>query len=328
MTEEKSQVLVTIQCLAYNHAKYIRQCLDGFVMQKTNFRFEAIVHDDASTDGTANIIREYEKQYPDIIIPIYQEENQYSKHNGSIRRALNSKTRGKYVAICEGDDYWIDPNKLQKQVDFLEAHPKCTLMVSNGYGYYESKKKYVRLNPIPTKESRFITMHEVLLEKGGLIPTASMCFRREMTETEPDWCLNAPVGDRPLRMWCAINGTIFYDVSPMVVYRKSSVGSFTQHVNSNYNYARHILDDMNVFFDAFDDYTYQEYHSEVQYMKDREEFYFYFRVGDYHSGFQSDYFKSYPIMKQMIIRLRITLRRKTPVLYDFLSRIKKYISIN
>ena len=123
-----NQIVVSIQCLTYNHALYIRQCLDGFVMQKTNFRFEAIVHDDASTDGTQDIIREYEKKYPDIIKPIYQKENQYSKGiPGFITNLVSSKCKGKYIAICEGDDYWIDPNKLQMQVDFLESHPEYSM---------------------------------------------------------------------------------------------------------------------------------------------------------------------------------------------------------
>lgn len=115
--------VVTIRCFAYNHEPFIRQCLEGFVMQKTNFRFEAIVHDDASMDGTGDIIREYAKRYPDIIIPIIEEENQYSKGDGSISRILSPYMRGKYIAYCEGDDYWIDPLKLQKQVDFMDSHP-------------------------------------------------------------------------------------------------------------------------------------------------------------------------------------------------------------
>lgn len=127
-----NQIVVSIQCLTYNHAPYIRQCLDGFVMQKTNFRFEAIVHDDASTDGTQDIIREYEERYPDIIKPIYQKENQYSKGiPGYITNLVSSKCKGKYIAICEGDDYWTDPYKLQKQVDYLESHPKCGMCYSN-----------------------------------------------------------------------------------------------------------------------------------------------------------------------------------------------------
>lgn len=117
---DNEELMVTIRCLAYNHEPYIRQCLEGFVMQKTNFRFEAIVHDDASTDGTAAIIKEYAEKYPDIIKPIFETENQYSKRDGSIKRIMNAHTHGKYIAYCEGDDYWTDPLKLQTQIDFLE----------------------------------------------------------------------------------------------------------------------------------------------------------------------------------------------------------------
>ena len=124
---DNQDIKVTIRCITYNQKDYIRQCLDGFVMQRTNFRFEAIVHDDASTDGTAEIVREYAEKYPDIIKPIFETENQYSKHDGSLGRIMNANTRGKYVAICEGDDYWTDPLKLQKQADFLDANPQCSL---------------------------------------------------------------------------------------------------------------------------------------------------------------------------------------------------------
>lgn len=132
-------LMVTICCLAYNHESYIRQCLDGFLMQKTNFRFEAIVHDDASTDGTATIIREYADKYPNIIKPIFETENQYSKRDGSLRRILDAHTHGKYIAMCEGDDYWTDPYKLQKQVDFLESHPDY-VMCSHRFNQYIQDK--------------------------------------------------------------------------------------------------------------------------------------------------------------------------------------------
>lgn len=323
MIEEKSPLMVTILCITYNHKSYIRQCLEGFVMQKTNFRFEAIVHDDASTDGTVDIVREFAEKYPDIIKPMIEKENQYSKGKTSFGRTmLEHYPPGKYIAECEGDDYWTDPLKLQKQVDFMEANPECTLYVSNGMGYFEDKNRFVMLNSIPTKESKFLTMSEVLMEKGGLIPTASMCYRREMIETEPDWCLKAPVGDRPLRLWCAINGKVYYDVNPMVVYRKSSVGSFSQRVKKDYNYARHILDDMMVFFDTFDDYTHQEYHDDVQYMKDREDYYFYCRVGDLSSVYHSEYIKTYSMQTRILIKTKILLALNFPWLYNFVKRFK------
>lgn len=119
---DSSKPLVSIRCTTYNHEKYISQCLEGFLMQETNFPFEVIVHDDASTDATPAIIKEYETKYPSIIKPIYEVENQYSKGVASLVRNINSHMRGKYIASCEGDDYWCDKDKLQKQFDFLEAH--------------------------------------------------------------------------------------------------------------------------------------------------------------------------------------------------------------
>ena len=129
--------LVSICCTTYNHLNYIRQCLDGFVMQKTNFPIEILIHDDASTDGTQDIIREYEAKYPNIIKPIYQKENQYSK-GVKVSLVYNySRVKGKYIALCEGDDYWTDPYKLQKQVDFLESHPDYVMCSHRFDQYYE-----------------------------------------------------------------------------------------------------------------------------------------------------------------------------------------------
>ena len=120
--------LVSICSITYNHAPYIRQCLDGFLMQRTNFKYEIIIHDDASTDGTAEIIKEYAEKYPDLIIPILQTENQYSKGlRGFYARFVFPRAKGRYIALCEGDDYWTDPLKLQKQVDFLEANPEYVM---------------------------------------------------------------------------------------------------------------------------------------------------------------------------------------------------------
>ena len=163
-----NDIMVTIRCAAYNHEPYIRQCLDGFVIQKTDFKFEAIVHDDASTDMTADIIRKYAAKYPDIIKPIYETENQYSKHDGSLTRIFNEHTRGKYIAICEGDDYWTDPLKLQKQVDFLESHPDYVICSHRHKTFIQKKQKFreetlkgeadYNLNTLINGESHFQTL--------------------------------------------------------------------------------------------------------------------------------------------------------------------------
>lgn len=132
--------LVSICSITYNHAPYIRQCLDGFLMQKTKFRYEIIIHDDASTDGTTEIIKEYAEKHPDLITPIFQKENQYSKGiRGMFPRFCFPHAKGKYIALCEGDDYWTDPLKLQKQVDFLESHPDY-VMCSHRFKLYMQKE--------------------------------------------------------------------------------------------------------------------------------------------------------------------------------------------
>ena len=106
------ETLVSISCITYNQAHFIRQCLDGFLMQKTTFSFEVLIHDDASTDGTTEIIREYESKYPEIIKPLYEKENQWTKGRRGSAVFNYPRAKGKYIALCEGDDYWIDPLKL------------------------------------------------------------------------------------------------------------------------------------------------------------------------------------------------------------------------
>ena len=124
---QRIKPLVVVRCITYNHVAYIRDALESFVAQQTEFPFIVIVHDDASTDGTQEIIKEYADKYPNIIKPIFEEENQYNKGNGEFGNIVDTACRvtgAKYIAVCEGDDYWIDPLKLQIQVNYLESHPQ------------------------------------------------------------------------------------------------------------------------------------------------------------------------------------------------------------
>lgn len=138
MSNENKLPVVTVWCLAYNQIRYIKDALNGFVKQETDFPYEVIVHDDASTDGTTKIIQEYANQYPDIIKPVIEKKNQWQK--GGLKHIIHimnqSYRRGKYLAFCEGDDYWTDPHKLQKQVDFLESHKDYSMC------FHSAKKKY------------------------------------------------------------------------------------------------------------------------------------------------------------------------------------------
>ena len=217
---DKRELMVTIRCLAFNQESYIRQCLEGFVMQKTNFRFEAIVHDDASTDGTAAIIKEYAEKYPDIIKPIFETENQYSKRDGSIRRIMNEHTYGKYVALCEGDDYWIDPLKLQKQVDFLENHSDYSMC-------FHKVKVFRQTNNVNKSclklfnhlEEREYTGEEILGK--WTVPTASVLFKKGI-QTPPD--KRFLYGDIILFLSCVEVGKIFCLNDTMSIYRRHEGG--------------------------------------------------------------------------------------------------------
>ena len=136
--------LVSICCLTYNHAPFIRKCLDGFLMQETSFPVEILIHDDASTDGTDDIVREYAEKYPEKIFPLFETENKYSNgYKGRMDTTFNySRARGKYIASCEGDDYWTDPLKLQKQVDFMESHPDYSVCFHRYKFYYTEADLY------------------------------------------------------------------------------------------------------------------------------------------------------------------------------------------
>ena len=216
MNEDTPSLMVTIRCITYNHEPFIRQCLEGFVMQKTDFRFEAVVHDDASTDGTAAIIKEYAEKYPDIIKPIYETENQYSKHDGSLGRIMDDNTHGKYVALCEGDDYWTDPFKLQKQIDFMEANPGYSMYFHNAVIEYYDKIKCPRLfNQLSL--SRELSLSEIV--NKWMIPTASIIVRTNVIHTIPEWKNKIYSGDMTLALWACHKGKVWGSKSVMSVYR-------------------------------------------------------------------------------------------------------------
>ena len=226
---DNQDIKVTIRCITYNQKDYIRQCLDGFVMQRTNFRFEAIVHDDASTDGTAEIVREYAEKYPDIIKPIFETENQYSKHDGSLARIMNANTRGKYVAICEGDDYWTDPLKLQKQADFLDANPQCSLTYHACKNVFSTPCKVNILYGESVKES----YSDIDILSLYPFQTATVMYRKEILDSDlykKAQAIGCTAGDQILFLTASRLGTIEGVNEQMSVYRRHE-GGISQHMH-------------------------------------------------------------------------------------------------
>lgn len=226
------KTLLSIKCTVYNHEPYLRQCLDGFVMQKTNFPFEAIVHDDASTDKSADIILEYAEKYPNIIKPIFEEENLYSKDKRIIHQKIDAamSSSSKYIALCEGDDYWTDPHKLQKQVDFLEAHPECTMVCNRTKRYSEKNKCFVEDSFCMEKDG-FLDTKDIIRKGGLYISTCSITYRISILENYPEYCKQCHVGDYPLQIMAAMKGEIYYINDAMSVYRVENSNSWVGRQN-------------------------------------------------------------------------------------------------
>lgn len=198
--------LVSICTLVYNHEPYLRECFEGLVMQKTDFTFEVLVHDDASTDNSAEIIREYTEKYPDIFKPIYQKENQYSKGIEINATYQFPRAKGKYIAICEGDDYWTDPLKLQKQVDILEQNPEIGLVYTQAEAF--DNENIIGEISFEAKDAKHLLLY------GNGIANLTTCYRRELLyaylkEVDPG-SKNWLMGDYPMWLWFMLHSKAYF----------------------------------------------------------------------------------------------------------------------
>lgn len=248
MNNEK--IAVSINCPVFNHEKYLRRCLDSLLMQKTNFKYEILVHDDASTDGSTDIIREYELKYPDLIKPIYQTVNQYSQGVKIGWSFQVPRARGKYYAFCEGDDFWIDEYKLQKQYDIMEKHSaamcvhKVECVSENGD---KTGKSYPK-EDVTVTENEIITSDKVLeyLEVENVYPFQTSSFfvktsiMRECVEIKPKFMTLTNAGSINLMIYCATKGDFVYLDNIMSAYRTNSIGSWSESQRNPENRIRHL----------------------------------------------------------------------------------------
>lgn len=273
------EIMVSISCLAFNHEKYIRQCLDGFIMQKTNFKFEVLVHDDASTDGTADIIREYEEKYPDIIKPIYQTENQYSQGVNIGKIFQKPRAKGKYYATCEGDDFWCDPNKLQIQVDALQSHPDCEMCVHVVEDVDESGLSKKKFHPNFQLDEGVIDMDkyiDIMCSKSfHPFQTSSYLYKQSALTIDPipEFVKYFDVGDVKIMLTVIANTNIYFINEIMSCYRVNSKGSWTQRVFLNQN--RRLQHEKNMIkaLLSYDDYTDNKYSSQIFKLINEKKFY-------------------------------------------------------
>ncbi len=226
----EEEILVSVICQTYNHENYIEDALKGFVSQKTDFKYEVLINDDASTDSTPNIIKHYEEKYPDIIKPVYQKENCYSKGIRITDDILFPLAKGKYIAYCEGDDWWCDENKLQKQVDFLENHSEYSACTHSSYIFNQLDKSKVVYHPEETDCD--ISVADIFEWGNKRFQTSSVLCRRELVLMPKEFIISK-IGDYPRAIYYAINGKVRYLHDVMSVYRVNTPGSWTSSFNNS-----------------------------------------------------------------------------------------------
>lgn len=211
---------VSILCITYNHEKFIGEALESFISQKTNFDFEVIVHDDASADKTPEIIREFKKKCPHIIRPIFQTENQYSKGvRGITMKMLLPHAKSDYIALCEGDDYFTDENKLQIQADFLDKNPEYSMCFHPIKTIFEDNDGEEKIFPDIADQDKF-TLNELL--KGNFMGANSVMYRRQNYEAISK--KNIMPGDWYLHLFHAKFGKIGFINKVMAIYRRHKNG--------------------------------------------------------------------------------------------------------
>lgn len=318
------EIKVSIACLTYNHEKYIKKALDSFLMQEVNFLYEILINDDCSTDATIEILKEYENKYPDIIKVKYHTENMYSKGLTNPSGVYNfPRARGKYIAMCEGDDYFLDKHKLQKQYDYMENNQDCSFCFHSA--------KVVKMDKIfsenlvrPYKKSMKISSEKIIDKKSGY-PTASLFFRKEYVKELPEFYFKAAVGDIPLQIILANKGYAYYMDEEMSAYRIGDNYSWT-NLQKQGDYIlkqeKYFINLQNMY-NNFDIYSEYKFSKEVSSAIKRVRFSTYMNTKKFDEILSKEYIRYFNELSFSTKVLTI-LEAKFPNLYKFIqNRYKK-----
>lgn len=288
MGEYKYMVLV--KCITYNHAKYIKDAMNGFCMQETTFPFVCTIIDDASTDGEPEVIEKYLEEHFDLangdvvrkeetdnyvltfaqhktnkncyFAVLYLKYNHYSIKKDKTPYLAEWINAAKYVALCEGDDYWIDSKKLQKQAAFMESHPDHSMCFCAYEKHYPDNKSIFVPRYEHNKEE--CPIEDVIFGGGGFSATNAMFYRASNYVSYTNWIDNAVVGDLPMTLTLAVNGKIGYLSDLMCVYRYSASGSWSQKMSSDFKFRRKNYKGVKTILKRFDIWTKRKYHKTVK----------------------------------------------------------------
>ena len=315
MAIDHNEAVISIICNTYNHEKYIAQALDSFLMQKVNVPFEILVHDDASSDRTPEIIRKYKAQYPEIIKPILRKENQMSQGFSITADFQIPRAQGKYIAFCEGDDYWTDENKLQIQYDFMEAHPEYSIcchaynMVDKEGNLLEERRDF--------PEDGIVPMERLIGNQLEVPHFATMLVRKESLSGLGREFLGELCSDMIIRLYCAAQKDIYYLDRNMSCYRRFTEGSWTVSVGKNKKKILELQKGKIEFLKKYDEYTHFQYTDVIKRGIEKRLFEINISEGDYRAARRNSSFQTASLKR----RIGITVGCIFPKLvYSFLNK--------
>ncbi|NBH72624.1 glycosyltransferase [Clostridiaceae bacterium] len=264
------KIVISVIVLTYNHEKYLAKCLEGIYSQKTSFAYEVLIHDDASTDHTQEIILDFAEKNRNKIKTktVFQKTNQFSEGDYHMDEYLYPLVEGEYVAYCEGDDYWCDQNKLEKQYKEIKKRKDCTICAHKVRCINNDEKFLFFLNPKNWGEG-VINGEDILRDflHGGGWPfqTSAFLVKSEIVKNHPDFWEIFHVGDKPLLIWSLACGNLYYIDEVMSCYRLGSVGSMTQ-LTKGREYALDKIITNAAGFRAFDEITNHKYWDDMKHM--------------------------------------------------------------
>jgi len=311
---KQNNIMVSICCIAYNQEKYITQCIEGFLKQKTNFDFEILIHSDASTDNTSNIILDYQTKYPHIIKAIIQEENQFQKIgiSGIYHKYIYPFASGKYFAYCEGDDFWSDPEKLQKQVDILESHENCHMCLHHAVVTDENGNPADWGYPLHSIDTGILDSYDLLkgLTDGYFFHTTSFLCRsddvRRFAEELPDFYRISDVDDVPMLLYFGQLGKNYYLNETLTCYRRNSVGSWTENQKNNFARIKEHKLKMIKLYRYYEEYTKGKYSTLTEHWINNEKFMIAEYEHDYHEMSKRKY-KEFLRKRNLKFKLKVKL---------------------
>lgn len=318
-------ILVSIQCITYNHEKYISDAIESFLMQKTNFQYEILIGEDCSTDNTRKIVEKYANKYPDKIRLITSEKNVGIKMN---EKRLRDSSRGKYIALCEGDDYWTDPCKLQKQVDYMENHIECSMC------FHAADRVKTNREPLGDflgpygKGNAIYKLSDI---GGSFLATASKMYVKCLMDNPPEWYFVGEAGDFSSTLIILDKGYAYYIDEVMSAYRVGVEGSCNDRLKKENNSIEKMEDYYKlriVTLNKFNEYTMFRHNKAIKKFNLASELEILIlkgKIKDKIKGFKNLQSKGYFDSVKMKEKIKIHFRCYTPKIYKMLVDIKTHI---